>query len=145
MILDRVDAYLPEAGSIDLAARLPGLFLTWAVQMQLTSAEFESEHGATLVRARYRELDPSELFIVTCAGELGDRALSEAGRTFARAHYATFAADAEQIFDGKLYTVESEWWLFERASRYLNERYLRREARPSGSLWQRLFGFGRRR
>ncbi len=135
MIVDSVDAHLPEAGSIDKAARLPGQFLAWCANMQLLAPHFEDEHSRAVVRTRFRELAPSEFFIVTCGGELSDRVLNERGQMFAREHYGNFAADLPQLVDGGVYVVENEWWLYERASRYLNERLLGRP-KPEPAWWQ---------
>ena len=128
MIIDSVDTHLAAAGSIDKAARLPGLFLAWATNMQLLDEAFEAEHERAVVRARFREINPSELFIVTCGGELSDRALSETGQQFARQHYAAYASDVPEMVENGFYQTENEWWVYEKAAQFLTARLLGRQA-----------------
>ena len=132
MIIDSVDPYLPVAGSIDKAARVPGQFLAWCAQMQLLSADFEEEHSSLLVRCRFREIEPSEFFIVSCGGELSDRVLNERGQQFARVHYAEFAQTLPELV-ADFWQLENEWWLFERSAKVLNERLLGKP--PARRAW----------
>ncbi len=138
MIIDSVDAYLAEAGSIDKAALLPGQFLAWCANMQLLDEHFENDFSRVLVRARFREIAPSELFIVTCGGELSDRVLTERGQQFARTHYDAFRQETKAELGESLYEVENEWWLYERSGAWLTARLLGKvpSSRPWWQFWK---------
>lgn len=138
MIIDSVDAHLADAGSIDKAALLPGQFLAWCANMQLLAEHFENDFSRVLVRARFREITPSELFIVTCGGELSDRVLTERGQQFARTHYAAFCGVIKGELAESLYEVENEWWLYERTSAWLTARLLGKapSSRPWWQFWK---------
>ncbi len=117
-IIDELDAHR-DAGSIDRAALVPGMYFAWCVNLQLIAASFEAAHERDMLRLRYRELTPAAFFLKTAHGRLSGDLLSEQGLAFANAHYVQYRADtAAQLYDAK-----DDWDTYDAVAPALTKAY----------------------
>jgi hypothetical protein len=118
LIIDDLDGHA-DAGSIDRAALVPGMYLAWCVSLQLLSAPFEAAHGREILRMRYRELTPAAFFLKAAHGRLTDDVLSPQGCHFAEHHYADYRASVVP----KLYDAKDDWDTYDSIAPALTKAY----------------------
>jgi len=118
VIIDDLDGHA-EAGSIDRAALVPGMYLGWCVSLQLLSAPFEAAHGREILRMRYRELTPAAFSLKPAHGRLTDDVLSQQGCRFAEQHYADYRASVVP----KLYDAKDDWDTYDSIAPALTKAY----------------------
>lgn len=138
MRIDDIDLHIAEAGSIDRAALVPGMYLAWCVNLQLVAPKLEASFGRDVLRLRYRELTPAAFFLKVAHGRLTDDLLSEQGRSFAAHHYAQFRRDTAAT----LYDAKDDWGTYDSIAPALTKAYYafaeggHRSARPAKHWWQ---------
>ena len=139
LIIDDIDSHIAEAGSIDRAALVPGMYLAWCVNLQLIAKQFDAAHGREILRLRYRELTPAAFFLKTAHGRLTDDLLSEQGCLFAEHQYAHYRADAAAA----LYGAKDDWDTYDSIAPALTKAYYafaeggHRPAQPGKHWWQK--------
>ena len=138
LIIDDLDGHA-EAGSIDRAALVPGMYLAWCVNLQLIAAQFDAARGREILRLRYRELTPAAFFIKAAHGRLTDDLLSPQGCLFAEHHYAQYRADAVPA----LYDAKDDWGTYDSIAPALTKAYYafaeasHKPARSGRHWWQK--------
>ncbi len=136
VIIDDLDAHI-DAGSIDRAALVPGMYFAWCVNLQLIAAPFEAAHDRDVLRLRYRELTPAAFFLKTTHGRLSGDLLSERGQSFAAAHYGRYRADAART----LYDAKDDWHTYDSVAPALTKAYYAfsegGHARAARHWWQK--------
>ena len=136
-IIDDIGRRVAEAGSIERAAAVPGLFLAWCVNLGLISEAVARDEARAVVRLKVREIGGGEFLVAACGGVLDDRVLSPAGIDFARRHYAAFEAFARAELP---HPVEDKWGHYDQVAPWLTARYLGASARTRRGLVDRLRG-----
>ena len=124
MSYDSLDNHLPEAGSIERAAVVPGMYLAWCVNLGLLSQEFEAAHHALLMRVRYREVSGSELLVAGAAGDLKAEHFSSAGQAFTERYYPNYLQDVVDTFGPDIYEIEDNWANYDQIARVLTRQYM---------------------
>jgi hypothetical protein len=138
MIIDDIDLHIEEAGSIDRAALVPGMYLAWCVNLQLVAPKLEGSNGRDMLRLRYRELSPAAFFTKVAHGRLTDDLLSEQGSAFAALHYAQYRTDNA----ASLYDAKDDWNTYDSIAPALTKAYYafaeggRKSTRPAKHWWQ---------
>jgi hypothetical protein len=119
MLIDDIDLHIGEAGSIDRAALVPGMYLAWCVNLQLVAPQLEASFAREVLRLKYRELTPAAFFLKVGHGRLTDDLLSEQGNAFAAHHYAQFRNDAA----ASLYDAKDDWVTYDSIAPALTKAY----------------------
>ena len=120
-VIDDIGRRVAEAGSIERAAAVPGLFVAWCVNLGLISEAVARDQARAVVRLKVREIGGSEFLVAACGGVLDDRVLSPAGIDFARRHYEAFEAFARAELP---HPVEDKWSHYDQVAPWLTARYL---------------------
>lgn len=117
------------AGTPDIQAYvMPGIYLAWAIQNNLTDTIHTGEDTTKL---QNRKLTPAEYFKI-CDGKLGEEDFTEAGNKFTKDYYHgengngqytsdyfdTFAVDESSMF-----TVPNTWEAYDMMAKLLDERF----------------------
>jgi len=124
--LDELDRHLPEAGSIERAAIVPGVFLAWCANLDLLDPQFVAAHEREMLRVRMRDFTPAEFFVKTAGHRLGLELLSESGRRFAIDHYPGYPAEfanALGIDVERIYTAKDGWDTYDLVAKPLTAAY----------------------
>ena len=132
-VIDDIGRRVAEAGSIERAAAVPGLFLAWCVNLGLITEAVARDEARAVVRLKVREIGGGEFLIAACGGVLDDRVLSTAGIDFARRHYAAFEAFARASLPAP---VEDKWTHYDRVAPWLTARYMGRSPRRRKFEWR---------
>ncbi len=138
MLIDDIDLHIEEAGSIDRAALVPGMYLAWCVNLQLVAPKLETSFGRDVLRLKYRELTPAAFFLKVAHGRLTEDLLSEQGSAFAAQHYAQFRNDTA----ASLYDAKDDWGTYDSIAPALTKAYYafaeggHRSARPAKHWWR---------
>jgi len=124
--LDDLDRHLAEAGSIDRAAVVPGVFLAWCANLDLLDRAFANAHAREIVRVRMRDMTPGEFFVKTAGHRLGLEHLGESGRRFAVDHYPDYPAEfanAVGVAREAIYGAKDGWDTYDRVAKPLTAAY----------------------
>ena len=132
-VIDDIGRRLPEAGSIEHAAAVPGLFVAWCVNLGLVTEAIVRDESRAVVRLRVREIGGGEFLVTACGGVLDDRVLSAAGMDFARRHYGAFEDVVREALPAP---VEDKWAHYDRVAPWLTARYLGRSPRKRRFEWR---------
>ena len=119
MIIDDIDLHIEEAGSIDRAALVPGMYLAWCVNLQLVAPKVEASFGREVLRLRYRELTPAAFFLKVAHGRLTDDLMSEQGSAFAVHHYGQYRTGTAAT----LYDAKDDWGTYDSIAPALTKAY----------------------
>jgi hypothetical protein len=123
-IIDDIDHHIGQAGSIERAAIVPGMYLAWCVNLQLVSKAFHDEFERDMLRLRYRDLTPAAFFIRATGGRLTASQLSERGRLFAMHYYSTYCAEAlDPAQRAPLYGANDDWNTYDAVAPGLTKAY----------------------
>lgn len=133
-VIDDIGRRVPDAGSIERAAVVPGLFVAWCVNLGLISEAVARDAAQAVVRLRVREIGGAEFLVSACGGTLDDRVLSETGFAFARAHYGAYRDFVEASLPKPL---EDTWSNYDRVAPWLTTRYMGRARRRRRLDWRR--------
>jgi hypothetical protein len=138
LLIDDLDGH-SDAGSIDRAALVPGMYLAWCVNLQLLAKQFDVAHGREILRLRYRELTPAAFFLKAAHGRLTDDLLSQQGAAFAGSHYAQYRTQAAP----RLYDAKDDWDTYDSIAPALTKAYYaftgdgHNPAQPGKHWWQK--------
>jgi hypothetical protein len=122
MIYDDLDRHMTVAGSIDRAAVPMGMYLAWAVNLNLISRELTEVAEQAVLRVRYREITGSELLVSGCGGTLDSRWFSEAGASFCERYYSSYLGDYRDTFGDDVYQVTDDWPHYDQLAPLLTRR-----------------------
>ncbi|MDE0349027.1 MAG: hypothetical protein OXM56_04910 [Gammaproteobacteria bacterium] len=132
-VIDDIGRRVADAGSIERAAVVPGLFVAWCVNLGLISETVARDEARAVVRLKVREIGGAEFLVSACGGVLDDRVLSEVGLDFARGHYAAYREFAEASLPTP---VEDTWGNYDRVAPWLTARYMGRARRRRRFDWR---------
>ena len=120
-VIDDIGRRVAEAGSIERAAAIPGLFVAWCVNMGLLNEAVARDEARAVVRLKVREIGGAEFLVAACGGVLDGRVLSPAGMDFARRHYGAFEDFARAELP---HPIEDRWECYDRVAPWLTARHL---------------------
>lgn len=123
-MIDDLDRHLAAAGSLDRAAKPPGMFLAWCGNLQLLSVAFQQAHESALLRLRFRDMSPAEFFTSSTGGSIDPADLSADGRAFADAYYPAYLDDLEALFGADIYGIEDDWAHYDRIAAVLTRHFM---------------------
>ncbi len=132
-VIDDIGRRVAEAGSIERAAAVPGLFLAWCVNLGLITEAVARDEARAVVRLKVREIGGGEFLVAACGGVLDDRVLSPVGMDFARRHYGAFK---DHVRDVLLAPIEDKWTHYDRVAPWLTARYMGRPRRRRKLEWR---------
>ena len=130
MIIDDVARQLSAAqadgcgSSFERAAAIPGMFLTWCVNLGLISDELARREESRILRLKYRDITGGEFLVSACGGMLDASMLSANGLSFARENYEAFELAAREMIE---MPIEDNWVHYDRMAPWLTEKYLGRK------------------
>lgn len=130
MIIDDIGWHLSavdndEFGrSFGQASAIPGIFLTWCVNLGLISDEFARREEIRIMRLKYRDITGGEFLVSACGGTLDEDMLSAKGMSFARDHYKAFELAVSELIE---IPIEDGWAHYDRMAPWLTEKFLGQE------------------
>ena len=109
---------------------MPGMYLAWAVQNNLTDNVIHS--GKDTEKLRNRKITPAE-YLEICDGVLGEEDFTESGNDFTRSYYHGENGDGQYTFDyfdtfavnnDSMFTVPNTWEAYDSIVEILDKRLL---------------------
>ena len=139
MIIDDISWHLSAeddkepSGSFGQASAIPGMFLTWCVNLGLISDEFALREETRIIRLKYRDITGGEFFVSACGGTLEGDMLSVNGLSFAKKHYKAFEMAARKIIE---IPIEDGWTNYDQMAPWLTKKYLGQKVGRKRGWWR---------
>ena len=141
-LYDSLQNHLDQGLDIAQASVPMGIFLAWAVNLQLIQPRITQEFETLVLRIRYGEVSGSEL-LIACGGDLRADMFTRAGCDFIERHYAEYLVQFKHLFsqpppDNQATYQTLAAWLTERYMRAGRGRSHDSAASASGGFVQRM-------
>jgi hypothetical protein len=109
------------------ASVMPGMYLAWAIQNDLTDT---IHTGEAVTKLNNREITPAE-YLEICDGMLTDEDFTETGNEFTNEYYQGENGDGQYAYDyfetfgvdnDSMFTVPNTWEAYDMIAKVLDER-----------------------